>query len=176
MLPLPTEATIGAMNVSTDRCHPFHTYNDHNRFRQTGFTQQNIIINTGQGRQWRMGDVTRCVLSANCAFCCVFESFQGCSCVRTCNYACVCFHKVTYVWFSLLETCYWTCYCRRHDSDFIWSGGFLLTTVLFTTVFSTTVIFYQGNYCVNWYWLTLRLWGVVCLCTGALPTYLHFTV
>ena len=28
MLPLPTEATIEAMNVSTDRRHPFHTYND----------------------------------------------------------------------------------------------------------------------------------------------------
>ena len=34
MLPLPTEATIEAMNVSTDRRHPFHTYNDRNRFRQ----------------------------------------------------------------------------------------------------------------------------------------------
>ena len=28
MLPLPTEATIQAMNVSTDRRHPFHTYKD----------------------------------------------------------------------------------------------------------------------------------------------------
>ena len=34
MLTLPTEATIEAMNVSTDRRHPFHTYNDRNRFRQ----------------------------------------------------------------------------------------------------------------------------------------------
>ena len=45
MLPLPTKATIEAMNVSTDRRHPFHTYNDHNLFRQFGFTQQNIIVN-----------------------------------------------------------------------------------------------------------------------------------
>ena len=28
MLPLPAKATIEAMNVSTDRHHPFHTYND----------------------------------------------------------------------------------------------------------------------------------------------------
>ena len=34
MLLLPTEATIEAINGSTDRCHPFHTYDDHNRFRQ----------------------------------------------------------------------------------------------------------------------------------------------
>ena len=34
MLPLPTEATIEAMNVSTDRRHPFQSYNDRNRFRQ----------------------------------------------------------------------------------------------------------------------------------------------
>ena len=34
MLPLPTEATIQAMNVFTDRRHPFHTYNGRNRFRQ----------------------------------------------------------------------------------------------------------------------------------------------
>ena len=45
MLPLPTEATVEAMNVSTDRCHPFRTYNDRNRFRQSGFTQQNIVVN-----------------------------------------------------------------------------------------------------------------------------------
>ena len=45
MLPLPTEATIEVMNVSTDRRHPFHTYNDHNRYRQLGFTQQNIVVN-----------------------------------------------------------------------------------------------------------------------------------
>ena len=44
MLPLPTEATNEAMNVSPDRCHPFHTYNDRNRFRQFGFTQQNIVV------------------------------------------------------------------------------------------------------------------------------------
>ena len=44
MLPLPTEATVEAMNVSTDRRHPFHTYNDRNRFRQFGFTQQNIVV------------------------------------------------------------------------------------------------------------------------------------
>ena len=43
MLPLPTEATIEAMNVSTDRRHPFQTHNDRNRFRQFGFTQENII-------------------------------------------------------------------------------------------------------------------------------------
>ena len=42
MLPLPTEATTEAMNVSTDRRHPFHTYSDRKRFRQLGFTQQNI--------------------------------------------------------------------------------------------------------------------------------------
>ena len=46
MLSLPTEATIAAMNVFTDRRHPFHTYNDHNRFRQFGFTQQNTVVNT----------------------------------------------------------------------------------------------------------------------------------
>ena len=44
MLPLPTEATTAAMNASTDQCHPFHTYNDCNQFRQFGFTQQNIIV------------------------------------------------------------------------------------------------------------------------------------
>ena len=44
MLPLPTEATIEAMNVSTDRRHPFHTYNDRNRFSQFGFTEQNIVV------------------------------------------------------------------------------------------------------------------------------------
>ena len=44
MLLLPTEATIEAMNVSTDQRHPFHTHNDHNRFRQFGFTQQNIVV------------------------------------------------------------------------------------------------------------------------------------
>ena len=44
MLPLPTEATIEALNVSTNRRHPFHTYNDRNRFRQFGFTQQNIVV------------------------------------------------------------------------------------------------------------------------------------
>ena len=44
MLPLPTEATIEAMNVSTDRRHPFHTYNDRNRLRQFGFTQRNIVV------------------------------------------------------------------------------------------------------------------------------------
>ena len=45
MLPLPTEAAAEAMNVSVDRRHPFHTYNDHNRFRQFGFTQENIVVN-----------------------------------------------------------------------------------------------------------------------------------
>ena len=59
MLPLSTEATIQAMNVSTDRRHPFYTYNDHNRFRPFGFTQQNIFdiddverdmeVSTGKG-------------------------------------------------------------------------------------------------------------------------------
>ena len=44
MLPLPTEATIEAMNVSTDRRHPFHTYKGRNRFRQFGFAQQNIVV------------------------------------------------------------------------------------------------------------------------------------
>ena len=44
MLPLLTEATIKAMNVSTDRRHPFHTYNDRNRFRQFGFTQQDNVV------------------------------------------------------------------------------------------------------------------------------------
>ena len=44
MLPLPAEATIEAMNVSTDRHHPFHTYNDRNRFRQFGFAQQNVVV------------------------------------------------------------------------------------------------------------------------------------
>ena len=34
------------MNISTDRRHPFHTYNDRNRFRQFGFTQQNIVVDT----------------------------------------------------------------------------------------------------------------------------------
>ena len=44
MLPLPTEATIDPMNVSTDRRHPFHTHNDRNRFTQYGFTQRNIVV------------------------------------------------------------------------------------------------------------------------------------
>ena len=44
MLFLPTEATIEAMNVSTNRRHPCHTLNNHNRFRQYGFTQQNIVV------------------------------------------------------------------------------------------------------------------------------------
>ena len=68
MLPLPTEATIEAMNISTGQRHPFHTYNDRNRFRQFGFTQQNIVvdiddverdmkISNGKGslRHWRLG-------------------------------------------------------------------------------------------------------------------------
>ena len=41
MLPLSTEATLEALNVFMDRRLPFHTYNDHNRFRQFGFKQQN---------------------------------------------------------------------------------------------------------------------------------------
>ena len=45
MLLLPKEAAIKVMNISMDQCHPFHTYNDHNLFRQFGFTQQNIIVN-----------------------------------------------------------------------------------------------------------------------------------
>ena len=45
MQPLPTNTTSEAMNVSTDRRHPFHTYNDHNRFRQFGITQQSIVVN-----------------------------------------------------------------------------------------------------------------------------------
>ena len=44
MLPLRTEATIEAMNISTGQRHPFHTYNDRNWFRQFGFTQRNIIV------------------------------------------------------------------------------------------------------------------------------------
>ena len=44
MLPLLTEASIEAMNVSTDRRHPFHTYSDHNRCRQFEFTQQNFEV------------------------------------------------------------------------------------------------------------------------------------
>ena len=44
MLPLPTEAAIETMNISTDRRHPSHTYNDRNRFRQFEFTQQNIVV------------------------------------------------------------------------------------------------------------------------------------
>ena len=47
MLPLPTEATIEVMNICTDRRHPFHTYNDRNRFRQFGFTQRNNIVDIG---------------------------------------------------------------------------------------------------------------------------------
>ena len=45
MLPLPTEAAVEAMNVSTDRRHPFHTYNDRNRVIQFKFIQQNILVN-----------------------------------------------------------------------------------------------------------------------------------
>ena len=45
MLLLPTETTIEAVNVCTDRRHPFHTDHDHNRFRRFGFTQQNIVVN-----------------------------------------------------------------------------------------------------------------------------------
>ena len=44
MLPLLTEATIEAMNVSRDQGHPFHIYNDCNRFRQFGFTQRNTVV------------------------------------------------------------------------------------------------------------------------------------
>ena len=44
MLPLLTEATFMAINISMDQCHPFHTYNDHNLFGQLGFTQQNSIV------------------------------------------------------------------------------------------------------------------------------------
>ena len=51
MLPLPTEATTEAINVSTDRRHPFHTYNDRNRFRQFGFTQQNIVVEIDDGER-----------------------------------------------------------------------------------------------------------------------------
>ena len=63
MLPLPTEATFEAMNVSTDRRHLFYTYNDSSRVRQSGFTQQNIVvdiddverdmeISSGKGSLW----------------------------------------------------------------------------------------------------------------------------
>ena len=44
MLPLLTEATVETMNVSMDGRHPFHTYNDCNRFGQFGFTQHNIVV------------------------------------------------------------------------------------------------------------------------------------
>ena len=44
MLPLPTQATNKTMNVSTDRRHLFHTYNDRNRFIQFGFNKQNIVV------------------------------------------------------------------------------------------------------------------------------------
>ena len=40
MLPLPTEAAVEAMNVFTDRRHPFNTYNDRKRFSQFGFTHR----------------------------------------------------------------------------------------------------------------------------------------
>ena len=46
MLHLATESAAEAMNFFTDWHHPLHTYNNHNRFRQFGFTQQNIIVNT----------------------------------------------------------------------------------------------------------------------------------
>ena len=68
MLPLLTEATIEAMNVSTDRRHPFHTCNDRKWFRQFWFTHQNIVvdiddmerdmeISSGKGslRHWCLG-------------------------------------------------------------------------------------------------------------------------
>ena len=44
ILPLPTKTTIEAMNVSTDRRHPFYNYKDRNLFIQIGFTQQNIVV------------------------------------------------------------------------------------------------------------------------------------
>ena len=44
MLPLPTDATIEAMNVCTDRRHPFYTYIDLSQFGRFGFTQQNIVV------------------------------------------------------------------------------------------------------------------------------------
>ena len=44
MLPVPTEATIEAMKVYTYQRHSFHTFDDHNRFRHFGFTQQNIVV------------------------------------------------------------------------------------------------------------------------------------
>ena len=40
MLPLRTEATIEAMNMSTGRLHPCLSYNEHNLFRQFGFTHK----------------------------------------------------------------------------------------------------------------------------------------
>ena len=54
MPPLPIEVTNEAMNVCSDRCHPFHTYNDSNRFVQFGFTQQNIVVD--------IDDVESCLL------------------------------------------------------------------------------------------------------------------
>ena len=58
MLLLLTEATVEAMDVSLDQRHPFYIYNDHNLFRQFGFTQQNIIVNINdverdRNREWR---------------------------------------------------------------------------------------------------------------------------
>ena len=45
-MPSLTEATmVTAMNVSIDRPHPHHAYDDHNRFRQFGFIKQNIVVN-----------------------------------------------------------------------------------------------------------------------------------
>ena len=67
MLPLPTGNV--SMDVSTDRRHPFHTYNDRNRFGQFELTQQNIVVDINDVerdteisngkrsmRHWRLGD------------------------------------------------------------------------------------------------------------------------
>ena len=49
MLALPTEATTEAMNICTNRRQPFRAYNDHNRGREFGFIQQNIVVNRRRG-------------------------------------------------------------------------------------------------------------------------------
>ena len=54
MLSLPTDATVEAMNIPTDRRHSFHTYSDHSSFRQFAFTERNIVVNTDNvERDWK---------------------------------------------------------------------------------------------------------------------------
>ena len=63
MRPLPTEATIEAMNVSTDRCHPFHAYEKRKKRRQTkkeagrhlGMDRSRVRqVQKGSGKQTKM--------------------------------------------------------------------------------------------------------------------------